>query len=134
MKISRLLLYFHSIEEESVLHSLEGLQEVAVHMPYRPFSSSWLSAFTVAHPHLNKLRIIDERQLYFLHQTPFMSSFVRDCHSRDLIEHFVIKRVGLSRATGVSSQEWHLTAITIVTTVGSCSLLELLRWRLLPST
>ncbi|KIK65048.1 hypothetical protein GYMLUDRAFT_383004 [Collybiopsis luxurians FD-317 M1] len=130
MKIAGLRLYDpHLLNESFGLQTLEGLQEVILILSRLFVPFTWLPALTEAHPHLRKLCLRDERQLYFVrHSPPFIGHFIEECRRRELNELFDIKEVGLSRAVSQPDQQgWHVTRIILIITSRGNSLTELLR-------
>ncbi|KIK52302.1 hypothetical protein GYMLUDRAFT_77894 [Collybiopsis luxurians FD-317 M1] len=117
-ELKRVTFYNHEfpLENSLPLPQFNGLSELTLFIDSRgPTAFSWLASFMSAHPQLRKLWIRnDSSGMHNLFDTP---SFLRP-----LVEHFAfreqrrfgISSLGLSKIATGSSQEWHVTGLTLV--------------------
>ncbi|KAJ3712947.1 hypothetical protein C8R42DRAFT_309089 [Lentinula raphanica] len=109
---------------------LNGLEKIQVHTMDADsglISSSWLSALSSMHPTLNEFWL-----LHYTHDrsgrqtTPFLSTFFEESRKQDLEKFIIIRQIGLCRAPGHPSQEWHVMGIDLKLKLLCTSLLEIL--------
>ncbi|KIK65014.1 hypothetical protein GYMLUDRAFT_382007 [Collybiopsis luxurians FD-317 M1] len=126
MKIAQLLVGEpHQLDENFGFRIFEGLQGVALDLDDCPVSFSWLPAFTAAHPHLTKLWLLDSWLHCCSYPPPFIGHFVEECRRLDLTAiDFHITTIELGRST---SQEWHVTGLSLTISDRHNSLVELLQ-------
>ncbi|KAJ3711152.1 hypothetical protein C8R42DRAFT_689647 [Lentinula raphanica] len=93
---------------------LSGLQEIQIFNYSIPELSSWLPVLSSTHSTLKELwlcgtlcRVSDHAAL------PFLSLFIQKCQQQNLINCFVISRLGLRRSVSQFSQVWSVIDITL---------------------
>ncbi|KAJ3820667.1 hypothetical protein F5880DRAFT_1509174 [Lentinula raphanica] len=105
----------------------KGLEQLRVSTGLEHICFSWLSSLSSTYPSLNELLLKNRRNLHFRQRTPpFISSFVEETRRQGLNEDFSIKYVSLRRIIAQGTDDWHVISLTIATTFGSSSLVELL--------
>ncbi|KAJ3816903.1 hypothetical protein F5880DRAFT_1512232, partial [Lentinula raphanica] len=99
-----------SFDEQFGSMVFSGLKKIQMHMGIIPVSFSFLNHY------------------FARHTPPFLSSFIQESRSQqqDLTKLFIVRKVGLHRAIGLSSQEWSIMGLTLDTTFASTSLIEIL--------
>ncbi|KAJ3831812.1 hypothetical protein F5878DRAFT_672675 [Lentinula raphanica] len=105
-----------SFDEQFGSMVFSGLKKIQMHMGIIPVSFSFLYVLLLTHPTLNELWILDGSNHYFArHTPPFLSSFIQESRSQqqDLTKLFIVRKVGLHRAIGLSSQEWSIMGLTL---------------------
>ncbi|KAJ3718323.1 hypothetical protein C8R42DRAFT_777806 [Lentinula raphanica] len=106
-----------------------GLEEIRILMGTIPISFSWLPVLSSTQPTLKKFWLIGGHREWFFNvefAPPFLSALIQKSQRRKLQHHFFIEEVGLGRAIGPSSQEWHAIGLTLTTTFASTFLIEVL--------
>ncbi|KAJ3772904.1 hypothetical protein FB446DRAFT_735020 [Lentinula raphanica] len=93
-----------------------GLKELHITMS-DAVSSSFLSALLSTYPTLEELWLVDQYGHQFDDHTPScISSSVEESQWPYLTEHALIRRIGLRRAIGQSSDEWYIMGIAMEVT------------------
>ncbi|KAJ3822731.1 hypothetical protein F5880DRAFT_1702732 [Lentinula raphanica] len=106
---------------------LFGLQEIRVSNYSIPDLSSWLPVLSSTHSTLKELWLWGTLRRVSDHAAPpFLSPFIHQCQRQNLINCFVITRMGLRRSVGQLSQVWHVIEITLRTVPPTTSLIQLL--------
>ncbi|KAJ3749729.1 hypothetical protein EV360DRAFT_76216 [Lentinula raphanica] len=118
---------FNTLERQIGSNIFPGLKEIQMRLGNDRVSFSFLSTLPSTHPTLELLWLYDIRQSHLArHKPSFMLSFIENSHQQNIERFFSIEYVGLGRALGQPSNEWHVMGLTLHTTVNSTSLIEIL--------
>ncbi|KAJ3976850.1 hypothetical protein EV361DRAFT_864343 [Lentinula raphanica] len=115
MGLACLELYkFDTLDEELGIRTFPGLEELRIWMEDIPLVTSWLPVFSSTHRALKKVWFLDDDQRCFAVHTPtFISSFDEETRREGLEASYTVKRIGLRRDIGHSSQEWYVMGLAL---------------------
>ncbi|KAJ3726793.1 hypothetical protein C8R42DRAFT_707652 [Lentinula raphanica] len=123
----QVLLKPDSLDKQISCKGFPGLTEITIRIDTTgPFIFSWLPVLSSSHPTLNEIWLSDNYSHFVNHTPPFLASFIEKYHQRNLRNSYAIQHVGLCRA-GQSSQEWHVMGLALRATLGTTSLIKMLK-------
>ncbi|KAJ3763485.1 hypothetical protein EV360DRAFT_78355 [Lentinula raphanica] len=103
-----------TLDEELGIRTFPGLEELRIWMENIPLVTSWLPVFSSTHRALKKVWFLDDDQRCFAVHTPaFISSFDEETRREGLKASYTVKRIGLRRDIGHSSQEWYVMGLAL---------------------
>ncbi|KAJ3835387.1 hypothetical protein F5878DRAFT_692857 [Lentinula raphanica] len=130
MRILRLQLS----EGDSIITQFEsinipGLKEIRIFIHGYGDKISWAHVLSSNHPTLNELWLLGRARRYLKHVVPpVLSPFMKESQQEKLHSCFIVRRVGLRRTNGssYSPPEWYVMGLSLETTPGSTSIIEIL--------